>query len=192
MQQQHSDAETNSNEWVTTRVAATSLGVKPQQVRNYIANGELEAVTEGEGAKRRYMVSVSSLAALRAEWHSGGELAGQDQDSSTESAATPTEADATTLVRELTAELAEARYQLGRAEAQLELTTQAEAALHEQLHRERERAERLEAERERLVPDLVREKDRANAERERAEHFEAQLREALEAHRGWFRRFFGF
>ena len=42
------------------------------------------------------------------------------------------------------------------------------------------------------VMDLLREKDRTNAERERAEHFEAELRDALEARRGWFRRFFGF
>jgi hypothetical protein len=192
MQQQHSATETNSNEWVTTRVAAASLGVRSQQVRNYIANGELEAVTEGEGAKRRYLVSVSSLEALRAERHSRGKLPGQDQDSNTESVATPKEEDALMLVRELTAELGETRYQLGRAEAQLKLTAQAESALREQLHRERERADRLEAERERLVPDLLRETDRANAERERAEQFEANLREALQAHRGWFRRFFGF
>lgn len=190
--QQHSDTETNNNEWVTTRVAATSLGVKPQQVRNYIANGELEAVTEGEGAKRRYLVSVSSLENLRAEQHSGGELPGQDHDSSTESSATPKQEDASMLVRELAAELGEACYQLGRAEARLELTIEAKSSLREQLHRERERADRLEAERERLVPNLLAEKDRANAERERAEQFETQLREALEGHRGWFRRFFGF
>ena len=80
----------------------------------------------------------------------------------------------------------------GWAEARLELTIEAKSSLREQLHRERERADRLEAERERLVPNLLAEKDRANAERERAEQFETQLREALEGHRGWFRRFFGF
>ncbi len=190
--QQHSDTETNNNEWVTTRVAATSLGVKPQQVRNYIANGELEAVTEGEGAKRRYLVSVSSLENLRAEQHSGGELPGQDHASSTESSATPKQEDASMPVRELAAELGEACYQLGRAEARLELTIEAKSSLREQLHRERERADRLEAEWERLVPNVLAEKDRANAERERAEQFETQLREALEGRRGWFRRFFGF
>ena len=190
--QQHSDTETNNNEWVTTRVAATSLGVKPQQVRNYIANGELEAVTEGEGAKRRYLVSVSSLENLRAEQHSGGELPGQDHASSTESSATPKQEDASRPVRELAAELGEACYQLGRAEARLELTIEAKSSLREQLHRERERADRLEAEWERLVPNVLAEKDRANAERERAEQFETQLREALEGRRGWFRRFFGF
>ena len=73
-----------------------------------------------------------------------------------------------------------------------ELATLAEGALQEQLLRERERVARLEAERDRLLPDLLRERDRANAERERAEHFEDELRAALEARRGWLRRFFGF
>jgi chromosome segregation ATPase len=96
------------------------------------------------------------------------------------------------LIRGLAARLEAVQYELGRAEARLELTAQAEITLQEALERERERAERLEADREQLLPDLLREKDRANAERERAEHFEAQLRKALEARRGWFRRFFGF
>ncbi len=188
--QQHSDADANNAGWVTTRVAAAALGVKPRQVRNYIAEGELEAKTEGAGAKRRYLVSIASVEALRAERHSEGKLPRQDRNGGESSITSGQEA--ATLVRELAAELGEARYRLGQAEARLELSTQAESTLHEQLQRERERAERLEAERERLLPDLLRERDRANAERERAEHLEAQLREALEARRGWFRRFFGF
>ena len=189
--QQHSDTEANNNGWVTTRVAAAALGVKTRQIRNYISEGLVEARAEGEGAKRRYLVSVASVEALRAEWHSEGKLPGQGCDSA-ESPPTPGQEDAATLVRELTVELGEARYRLGRAEARVELTAHAENALREQLQRECERADHLEAERERLVPDLLREKDRANAERERAEHFEVQLRAALEARRGWFRRFFGF
>lgn len=82
--------------------------------------------------------------------------------------------------------------QIGRLEGRLESMEIAESNLRQQLERERQRADRLEVERDRLVPDLLRERDRANAERERAEHFEAELREALEARRGWFRRFFGF
>lgn len=190
MQQQHTGTSVKDTGWVTTRVAAAALGVKPQQVRNYIAAGELEAKTEKAGAKRRYLVSITSVENLRAERHSEGKLPDQARNG-TESLIT-SEQDAATLVRELAAELSEARYQLGRTDARLELTTQAESTLREQLQEERERAERLEAERERLVPDLLRERDRANAERERAEHFEAKLRETLEARRGWFRRFFGF
>jgi chromosome segregation ATPase len=189
--QQYSSNEVSNDAWVTTRVAAAALGVKPQKVRNYIANGELEAITEGEGTKRRYLVSISSLENLYAGWHSEGKLPGQNRDGAQRLAASEQE-EAPVLVRELGAELGEARYRLGQAEARLELMAEAESALRAQLQRERERADRLETERERLLPDLMREKDRVNAERERAEHLEAQLREALEVRRGWFRRFFGF
>lgn len=190
MQQQHINTNANETGWVTTRVAATALGVEPRQVRNYIAEGELEAKTEGAGAKRRYLVSMTSVEALRTERRSEDKLPGQDRNGAESLAAS--EQDVATLVRQLATELGEARYRLGRAEASLESATQIEGSLREQLREERERAERLEAERERLVPDLLRERDRANAEGERAEHFEAKLREALEARRGWFRRFFGF
>jgi chromosome segregation ATPase len=189
-QQQHSGTDANNTEWVTTRVAAAALGVKPQQVRNYIAAGDLESKTEGAGAKRRYLVSMTSVEALRAERRSEGKL--PDQGHNGAEGLVTSEQEVATLVRELATELGEVRYRLGQAEARLELTKQALNDLGEQLQRERERADRLEAERERLVPDLLRERDRANAERERAEHFEAKLREALEANRGWFRRFFGF
>jgi DNA-binding transcriptional MerR regulator len=184
---------TDAGGWVTTRQAAEALSVKPRQVRSYISEGMLEAKTRGEGASRRYLVSAASVEALHTEWHTEGKLTGQNREinGSVEETGRAAE-EATELVRELAAELGDARYQLGRAEARLELTAQAGSTLNEQLHRERERADRLETERERLVPDLLREKDRANAERERAEHFEAELREALEARRGWLRRFFGF
>ena len=190
MQQRHIDTDLDNTGWVTTRVAAAALGVEPRQVRNYIAEGELEAKTEEAGAKRRYLVSMASVETLRTEKHPEDKLSGQDRNGA-ESLVAP-EQDVAALVRELATELSEARYRLGRAEANLESATQAESSLREQLQEERERAERLEAERERLVPDLLRERDRANAEGERAERFEAKLRETLEARRGWFRRFFGF
>jgi chromosome segregation ATPase len=100
--------------------------------------------------------------------------------------------DSSERVRELEAEVANLNYRLGRAEARAELTEQTESTLREQLQRERERSDRLEAEREQLFPDLLRQRDLVNAERERAEHFEAELRQALEARRGWLRRYFGF
>jgi hypothetical protein len=96
------------------------------------------------------------------------------------------------MIRELTAELVQKSSEAAELRTRLQLTERAESTLHEQLQHERERAQRLEAERERLLPDLLRSKDRADAERERAEYLEAQLREALEARRGWLRRFFGF
>lgn len=195
MQQEYSDRDASSTGWVTTRVAAAALGVKPRQVRNYISEGLLEAKTEGEGVNSRYLVSSDSVETLRAERHSESKRIGKDRDRDIADKAEELgylAADAAELIRELTVELGEARYRLGRAEARLELAALTEGSLHEQLQRERERADRLEAERERLLPDLLRERDRANAERERAEHFEAELRQALEARRGWLRRFFGF
>jgi hypothetical protein len=193
MQRQHSGTDISDTGWVTTRVAAAALGVKPRQVRNYISKGLLEAKSEGEGVNWRYLVSIPSVEALRAERHSEGNFARQDREvaGKAEQSGHPA-ADTAELVRELAAELGEVRYRLGRTEARLELTSIAESSLGDQLQRERERADRLETERDRLLPDLLRERDRANAERERAEHFEAELRQALEAHRGWLRRFFGF
>jgi DNA-binding transcriptional MerR regulator len=132
--------------WVTTRVVAAALGVKPRQVRNYISEGLLVAKTEGEGVNRRYLVSADSVTALRSERHSEGKLPGQDRDV-TDRAETSehSEDDAPALlVRELASELGDARYLLGRAEARLELTTQAESTLREALERERDRADRAE------------------------------------------------
>jgi predicted nucleic acid-binding Zn-ribbon protein len=100
--------------------------------------------------------------------------------------------DLTGMIRDLTAELIQRSQENAELRTRLEFAQQAESTLHEQLEGERERVERLEAERQRLLPDLLRQKDLTNAERERAEHFEAELRKALEAQRGWFRRFFGF
>ncbi len=190
MQQQYPDTDANNSGWVTTRQAAAALGINPRRVRNYIFDGDLVAKTEGDGANKRYLVSTASLEELRLKLEAEGKLSGQHRDDA-EGAGYAT-ADIAELVRELTAELGEVRYQLGRAEARLELTSEIESPLREQLVRERERAERLEAERDRLVPDLLRERDLTKVEHERAEHFEAELRAALEARRGWFRRFFGF
>src|SRR5215213_6932505 len=118
MQQQHTGTSAKDTGWVTTRVAAAALGVKPQQVRNYIAAGELEAKTEEAGAKRRYLVSIASVEALRAEKHPEDKLPGQDRNGA-EGLVAP-EQDVATLVRELATELGEARYRLGRVEASLE------------------------------------------------------------------------
>lgn len=187
------DKVTGNGGWVTTRQAARALGVIPRQVRNYIAAGDLEGRKEGKGVTERWLVSITSVESLRQKRHSEGKPPGQYRNvaENLEEAGQGTRETAA-LVWELAARLEDVQYELGRAEARLELTAQAESTLQEALERERERAERLEADREQLLPDLLREKDRANAERERAEHFEAQFREALEARRGWFRRFFGF
>lgn len=185
--------EQGASGWVTTKAAAQTLGVTPRTVRTYIGRGELQAKAEGEGRQKTYLVSVDSVHALRER--QGPPHKHADEESFEQAPDTPEAVparDFTGLIRDLTGELVQKASEAAELKTRLQLTEQAESTLQEQLQRERERAERLEAERDRLFPDLLREKDRANAERERAEHFEDELRKALEARRGWFRRFFGF
>ncbi len=183
------------------------MGVKPRQVRNYVSEGLLKAITEGEGVNRRYLVSIESVEELRARRHSGGKLPGQNRDVA-EGAEMPghtaTE-DAAELFGKLAAELGEAHYRLGRAEARLELTTQAESTLREQLARERERADKAERRVEqleaRLLPPLQELRDAPETARQdagrvedRNETAEAQTgaREAEEtARRPWWIRILG-
>ena len=191
---------TGNGGWVTTRQAARALNVMPRQVRNYIAAGDLEGRKEGNGVTERWLVSISSVEALRQKRHSEDKLPGQyrdvtgDAEDSGQSAGNTAE-----LIRELAARLEDAQYELGRAESRLELTSQAESTLREDLARERKRAE---AERERA--------DRLEAELREAQKQPTELREAPETvsedtekvdappeqqesteHRSWWRRFFG-
>jgi Helix-turn-helix domain len=183
--------EQASSGWVTTKVAAQALGVTQRTVRSYINRGELRARSEGEGRQKSYLVSIDSVHALRNRQAPPQNVRGGTPEEVVVSA-TPSAGDLTAMIRGLTTELVQASSEAAELRTRLQLTERAESTLHEQLQHERERAQRLEAERDRLLPDLLRAKDRADAKRERAEHFEAQLREALEARRGWLRRFFGF
>jgi chromosome segregation ATPase len=129
----------------------------PRQVRNYIAAGDLEGRKEGKGVTERWLVSISSVEALRQKRHSEDKLPGKYRDVTGNAEYTGQSAGNTAeLIRELAARLEDAQYELGRAESRLELTSQAESTLREDLARERERAE---------------------AERERADRLEAELRE---------------
>ena len=148
---------TGNGGWVTTRQAARALNVMPRQVRNYIAAGDLEGRKEGKGVTERWLVSISSVEALRQKRHSEDKLPGKYREVTGDAEDTGQSAGNTAeLIRELAARLEDAQYELGRAESRLELTSQAESTLREDLARERERAE---------------------AERERADRLEAELRE---------------
>src|SRR4028118_1331713 len=64
------DADTNRelvapSGWVTTAVAAKSLGVSPRTVRWHIEQRNLDAKAQGEGVRRSWLVSIDSLQALR-------------------------------------------------------------------------------------------------------------------------------
>jgi len=151
--------------WVTTSVAAAALGIKPRQCRNLIQEGELEARLEGEGRDKRYLVSVSSLEALRDKRQSGGKSP-LNRRSNAEGEYVGAELGQ--WVRELTARLETRAAENAELRTRLELTEQTDSTLREQLERERERADRLE--------------DRAG-----------QLRNELEAERskGFWARLFG-
>src|SRR5215210_946244 len=138
---------TGNGGWVTTRQAARALGVIPRQVRNYIAAGDLEGRKEGKGVTERWLVSISSVEALRQKRHSEGKIPGQYRDVADESVEAGQSAGNTAeLIREVTTRLEDVQYELGRAEGRLELTTQTESTLQDALERERGRADRLEAE----------------------------------------------
>lgn len=145
--QQNGGNGTGNGGWVTTRQAARALGVIPRQVRNYIAACDLEGRKEGKGVNERWLVSISSVDALRQKRHSEGKLPGKHREvAGAAEDARQSSGETAELIRELAARLEDVQYELGRAEGRLELTTQAESTLREQLAREQERADRLEAE----------------------------------------------
>ena len=181
--------------WVTTRQAARALNVMPRQVRNYIAAGDLEGRKEGKGVTERWVVSISSVETLRQKRHSEGKLPGQYRDVADEAEDTgQSTGNAAALIRELAERLEDAQYELGRAEAQLELTAQAESTLQEALERERERADRLEAElREARNPPSPGPRDApetASAAPGRGGTSQEDI--VTQEKPSWWRRFFGF
>ena len=179
--------------WVTTRQAARTLGVIPRQVRNYIAAGELEGRKEGKGVTERWLVTMSSVEALRQKRHSEGKLPGRYRDVAREAVEAGHGAEETAeLIRELAARLEDVQYELGRAEARLELAGQAESTLQEVLERERERADRLETElRETRKPQLLEPRAAPETVSENADRRDDPL-EPAQRRSSWWRRFFGF
>ena len=184
---------TGDGGWVTTRQAARALGVIPRQVRNYIAAEDLEGRKEGKGVNERWLVSISSVEALRQKRHSKGNLPGQYRDVAGEGEEPGKSAGETAaLIRELAARLEDVQYELGRAEARLELTGQAESTLQEALERERERADRLEAELQevrRLAPET---RHAPVTGSEGVSGSEMPSSDTEEPRASWWRRFFGF
>ena len=157
----------------TTAEAARMLQKSTRRVLQMLETGELEGDKNDTGRWRIPQRALHEL--LPAQPARNGWPTGTERSSKAAEGAVELRLRIETLQREL-----------GRLEGRLELTGR------EQLHGARARADRMEAERDRLLPDLLRQRDLAHAERERAERFEAELREALEARRGWLRRFFGF
>ncbi len=128
--------------WVTTAVAARSLGVSPRTVRWHIERGNLKAKAQGEGVRRSWLVSIDSLHALR----------GSRQDAAQPPGSIRTEPEVADIasdipgnaIRELAARLVEEASRASEFRVRLELSERAESTLREELEGERERRERAE------------------------------------------------
>jgi hypothetical protein len=139
--------------WVTTRVAAKSLGISPRTVRWHIEHGNLEAKLEGEGVRRSWLVSIErSVQAFRDSRQRQGLLprgyrgeAG-DADIAAESSGNA--------IRELADRLVEEAAKASEYRVRLELSEKAQSTLEEQLVEERRRREEAERAREDLRREL--------------------------------------
>jgi predicted ArsR family transcriptional regulator len=181
--------------WVSTDVAAKALGVSPRTVRRMLDRGELQGRLEADGINKAWTVDITSVQRLRDE----RPTAGRDR---REYPVVSGMADATAdVVRDLAADLAEARYQLGKAESRIELTAQTESTLREALERERKRADRLEAElREHrgVRPESTRDEPHGpDTDAETSEGVDAPTGQVgretgVQRRSSWWRRFFGF
>jgi excisionase family DNA binding protein len=116
-----------SVEHYTAAEAARILRLSSQRVRQLLASGELRGVRDEVG---HWEVDARSVHALLEERREV--LFGTLEDPQR--------------LSELEAEVRELRYFLGRAEARLDMSAQAESMLREGLEREQERADKLEAE----------------------------------------------
>jgi chromosome segregation ATPase len=136
--------------WVTTGVAAKSLGVSPRTVRWHIERGNLEAKSEGEGVRRSWLVSIDSLQALRDSRQPAAQSPGgyrAEAESADIAADSPGNA-----IRELADRLVEEASRASEFRVRLELSERAESTLREELEAERRRREAA----ERRAEDLER------------------------------------
>ena len=146
--------------WVTTGVAAKSLGVSPRTVRWHIDKGNLKAKAEGEGVRRSWLVSIDSLQALRDTRQAAAQSPGgyrAEAEGADIAADSPGNA-----IRELADRLVEEASRASEFRVRLELSERAESTLREELAGERRRREEAERERE----DLRRELQALQEERE--------------------------
>jgi hypothetical protein len=182
--------------WVTTGVAAKSLGVSPRTVRWHIEQRNLEAKAQGEGVRRSWLVSIDSLQAFRdtrqATAQSPGDYRAPDEGADI-AAAVPGSP-----IRELADRLVEEASRASEFRVRLELSERAESTVRAELVEERRRRE----EAERRAEDLRRELEALQEARESPEgtgptddttpapegaHADTQAPER----RGWWRRVFG-
>lgn len=149
--------------------AARILGVTDRHIRVLLGQDELEGHKNGGGS---WLISQASVHALLERRREESPTAPEMLDAETTSGR----------LRDLEGRVEELNYRLGRADARVELTEVAQSTVHEQLERERQRADAELARSERL--------EREGLELQRAN--ERLVRELREARRGWWlRRVFG-
>jgi hypothetical protein len=138
--------------WVTTQVAARSLGISPRTVRWHIEQGNIEAKPQGEGVRRAWLVSIDSLQALRDARQQERGLPG-DRRASMEHADVAAESPGNA-IRELADRLVEEASRASEYRVRLELSEKASSTLREELAEERHRREEAEQQREDLRREL--------------------------------------
>jgi Helix-turn-helix domain len=145
--------------WVTTKIAARTLRVDPRTIRKYIKQGKLEAISEGEGVEKTYLVSIDSLHELRG---TRPEPPADRVNVPPESARAAINADPTSdlvaLLRDLTKEVSQRSSEAAELRTRLELTERAETsqreALEQRLVTEQVLREQAERERDELAAEL--------------------------------------
>src|SRR5215213_3370568 len=120
-----------SSGWVTTQVAARSLDVSPRTVRWHIERGNLEAIPQGEGVRRSWLVSIDSLQSFRDTRQRRRNLPG-DYHAPAEVADTAAESTGNA-IRELADRLVEEASRASEFRVRLELSERAESTLREEL-----------------------------------------------------------
>ena len=176
--------------WITTKVAAASLGVTPRTIRTYIHSGELEGREEREGINKRLLVSITSLDELRVRRETEGKFRTKNRRSSERGESRGDNiGDMAEVLRELSTRLERRAAEAADLRARLELTAEAESTLRERLEQERERAAQEQARAE----EAQRDAEQFIREREEAQEETRRLREELESERskGFWRRLFG-
>lgn len=187
--------------WVTTGVAAKSLGVSPRTVRWHIERENLEAKAEGEGVRRSWLVSIDSLQTLRDSRQAAAQSP-EDYRATSESAEIAADSPGNA-VRELADRLVEEASRASEFRVRLELSEKAESTLREELAEERRRREDAEREREDLRRELqalreARESDISPGPTDAPTPDPGDARAATEGRQGqesarrpWWRRMFG-
>ena len=147
--------EANASGWTTTKQAAKVLGVSRRSVQGYVRRELLEAIEEGEGVNKRFLISIDSLNDLldrrRREANEAAKFAASSEE--TEQAANLYANTSDALrhaierVEVRTAEATELRIRL-------EITEKAESTLRAELEEERRRREQAERERDQLRREL--------------------------------------